>query len=168
MTLYCRNCASEMSARSPRQSRASARRLLDRLERHGDAAHGIVLKSMLVDRQQRVCRQAGRDRGIRNTGSACGRPSGPAPAPRPCAVRRPPSAGARRPPIGGRPGNWMVTLLMPPPASPPAAKAGIVRGTRPPSAKRPMPSSTLAGCRPSAAAPRGTPARPAAAPPAPA
>src|SRR4029077_11537063 len=46
---------------------------------------------------------------------------------------------ARRPVMSGRPGNAMVTLCIPPPA-----KAGIDSGARtmPPSANRPMPSST--------------------------
>ena len=98
LILYCRNCASEMSARSPRQSRASARRLVDRLERHGDAAHGVLREVDAVDREQRIGRHQQYRLGLRPPERTC------ASAAARCNWSTT-SDEARRPPIAGRPGN---------------------------------------------------------------
>ena len=71
VTLYCRNCARpKYRPGSPAIARQRCR-LVDRLKRHGDAAHRVLTEINGVDREQRIGRhQAYRD-GLRPPARTC-------------------------------------------------------------------------------------------------
>src|SRR5262245_55288685 len=109
-----------------------AGRLLDRLERHGDAAHGVGREVDAVDRQERHLRHQDHRDGLRPPERTWDSAA---------ALRNSSTTAddARRPVISGNPGKLIVTWFMPPPAIAGIASRGA---TRPPSAKRPIPSRT--------------------------